>query len=122
VIALPHPRDEPIDVARLVEDYERAIEFANRIAIFGTRPADPGTPDACRRAAVENAYSLPHVVGTCRMGPTPANGDVVDENGQIHGVDGLFVADASVIPDAPSGFPHLITIMLAEHLVARWES
>jgi choline dehydrogenase len=41
---------------------------------------------------------------------------VVDARGQVHGVDGLSVIDASVIPDPPSGFPHLITIMLAEHL------
>ena len=34
----------------------------------------------------------------------------------VHGVDRLSVVDASVIPDAPSGFPHVITIMLAEHL------
>ncbi len=39
--------------------------------------------------------------------------------GRVHGVDGLHVVDASIIPDAPSGFPHLITIMLAEHLSAR---
>jgi choline dehydrogenase-like flavoprotein len=31
-------------------------------------------------------------------------------------LDRLFVIDASIIPDAPSGFPHLIRIMLAEHL------
>lgn len=119
-ITLPHPRDEASDVARLIEGYERAIELANRMPISGTRPTDPGTLDARRRAVVENAYSIPHVVGTCRMGPSATDGDVVDANGRVHGVTRLFVADASVIPDAPSGFPHLITIMLAEHLVARW--
>ena len=50
------------------------------------------------------------------MGPSPEHGDVVDAGGRVHGVDRLFVVDASIIPDAPSGFPHLITIMLAEHL------
>jgi choline dehydrogenase-like flavoprotein len=53
------------------------------------------------------------------MGPSPGDGDVVDANGSVHGLDGLTVADASVIPCPPSGFPHLITIMLAEHLAAR---
>jgi choline dehydrogenase len=37
----------------------------------------------------------------------------------VHGVDGLRVIDASVMPDAPSGFPHLVTIMVAEHLADR---
>jgi len=37
----------------------------------------------------------------------------------VHGVERLSVIDASVIPDAPSGFPHIITIMLAERLSER---
>ena len=53
------------------------------------------------------------------MGPSPDAGDVVDAAGRVHGVDGLRVIDASVIPDAPSGFPHLVTIMVAEHLAWR---
>jgi choline dehydrogenase-like flavoprotein len=53
------------------------------------------------------------------MGPRPEDGDVVDALGRVHGVDRLSVVDASVIPDAPSGFPHVITIMLAEHLSER---
>jgi choline dehydrogenase len=44
---------------------------------------------------------------------------VVDALGRVHGVERLSVIDASIIPDAPSGFPHLITIMLAEHLSAK---
>ena len=44
------------------------------------------------------------------------DGDVVDAMGHVHGVDRLSVIDASVIPEPPSGFPHLITLMLAEHL------
>jgi choline dehydrogenase len=64
----------------------------------------------------ENAYSLPHVVGTCRMGGNPADGAVVDPLGRVHGVDRLSVIDASIIPEAVAGFPHLVTIMVAERL------
>lgn len=63
-----------------------------------------------------NAYSLPQVVGTCAMGPDPTTGAVVDATAQVHGVDRLSVVDASIIPEPPSGVPHIITIMLAEHL------
>jgi choline dehydrogenase len=52
------------------------------------------------------------------MGPSPDDGDVVDALGRVHGVDRLSVIDASVIPEPPSGFPHLVTLMLAEHLSA----
>ena len=72
--------------------------------------------DDLRRRVLENAYSIPHVVGTCAMGPSPEDGAVVDSLGRVHGVDGLSIIDASIIPDAPSGFPHLVTIMLAERL------
>ncbi|MBI3745110.1 MAG: hypothetical protein HY264_01020 [Chloroflexi bacterium] len=40
--------------------------------------------------------------------------------GNVHGVEGLSVMDASVIPEATAGFPHLVTLMLAEHLAERF--
>ena len=82
-------------------------------------PSEPETPEGWRRRIIENAYSIPHVVGTCAMGPSPADGAVVDALGRVHGTDGLSVVDASIIPDPPAGFPHLVTIMLAEHLSER---
>jgi 5-(hydroxymethyl)furfural/furfural oxidase len=39
--------------------------------------------------------------------------------GRVHGADGLFVADASIMPTVPSGFTHLSTIMIAERLSDR---
>jgi choline dehydrogenase-like flavoprotein len=83
--------------------------------------AEQPSPDARgvaaqRRFVSENVYSLPHVVGTCAMGLRPDHGAVVDASGRVHGTEGLFVVDASIMPDAPSGFPHLVTIMIAERL------
>jgi choline dehydrogenase-like flavoprotein len=63
-------------------------------------------------------YSLPHVVGTSAMGPRPDDGAVVHATGCVHGTQRLSVVDASIIPDAPSGFTHILTIRLAEHLAA----
>jgi choline dehydrogenase len=114
---------EPEDVERLVEGYRLGLEVANRLEIRrlcrGDPPTEPRTPKAWRKRIIENAYSIPHVVGTCAMGPAPDNGAVVDALGRVHGVERLSVIDASIIPDAPSGFPHLVTIMLAEHLSER---
>jgi choline dehydrogenase len=118
-IRLPGLSD-PHDIERLAEAYRLGLELAGRPEIrreaTEARPTEPSTPEGLRRLIVENAYSIPHVVGTCAMGPSPEHSDVVDAVGRVHGVDGLFVIDASIIPDAPSGFPHLVTIMLAEHL------
>ena len=122
-ITLPGLR-EAVDVDRLVEGVERGLELANRPELrrlsAGEPATDPGTFEARRRYVIDNAYSIPHVVGTCRMGPSPAEGDVVDRAGRVHGVEGLRVVDASIIPEPPSGFPHVITLMLAEHLAANW--
>jgi len=122
-ITLPGLRSER-DIERLAEGYELGLALANQpgIRALATGPA-PGRPTSStelRDRVMAGAYSLPHVVGTCRMGSSPADGDVVDAMGRVHGVDGLRVIDASVIPDAPSGFPHLVTIMVAEHLAKRW--
>jgi choline dehydrogenase len=118
-ITLPGLRAER-DVERLMEGYELGLAVASHPSIRalaeGPAPANPSGRAELRERVVSNAYSLPHVVGTCRMGPTPQAGDVVDAAGRVHGVDGLRVIDASVIPDAPSGFPHIVTIMVAEHL------
>jgi choline dehydrogenase-like flavoprotein len=43
-------------------------------------------------------------------------GPVVDATGGVHGTERLSVVDASVIPNGPSAFTHLPTIMLAERL------
>ena len=59
-----------------------------------------------------------HQAGTCRMGPDPDAGDVVDARGAVYGVEGLYVADASIMPDIPSANTNLPTIMIAERISA----
>jgi choline dehydrogenase len=121
-ITLPGLR-EPRDLERLAEGYRLGLELANRPEIrrISTEapPSAPATDEELRRRILENAYSIPHVVGTCAMGPAPGDGAVVDTLGRVHGVDRLSVIDASIIPEAPPGFPHVITIMVAEHLSER---
>jgi choline dehydrogenase-like flavoprotein len=118
-IALPGV-SESVDVERLVEGYQRGLELADRPEIRRLckepAPEDPGNLAGLRRVVLERSYSIPHVVGTCAMGPSPGSGAVVDALGRVHGIAGLAVVDASIIPDPPSGFPHIITIMIAEHL------
>lgn len=60
-----------------------------------------------------------HPVGTCAMGRADDPMAVVDESFRVHGIDNLFVADASVMPVIPSANTNLPTIMLAEVAAGR---
>jgi choline dehydrogenase len=53
-----------------------------------------------------------HPVGTCRMGTDPAA--VVDPQLRIHGIDGLRVADASVMPSVPGANTNATVLAIAE--------
>jgi choline dehydrogenase len=123
-ITLPGVTDEA-DVSRLIEGYRLGIELANhpqvRALCSEPPPAAPRTTAEARAVVAAGAYSIPHVVGTCAMGPSPTDGAVVDHLARIYGVKGLRVVDASIIPAPTSGFPHLVTLMLAEHVAARFD-
>jgi choline dehydrogenase len=118
-VELPNLSD-PFDVERLAEGYIRGLEVANRPEIR-RRCADPPSPQVGGPKDIPDLvraerYSLPHVVGTCAMGPRPDDGAVVYASGRVHGTGALTVVDASIMPDVPSGFTHIPTIMLAERL------
>ena len=55
-----------------------------------------------------------HPAGSCRMGPAGDTGAVVDPSLAVHGLDGLRVADASVMPTMVSANTNAATLMIAE--------
>lgn len=62
----------------------------------------------------ERGTTIFHPVGTCAMGPDPAAGAVVDPCLRVHGIDGLRVADASIMPTVVSGNTNAACIMIGE--------
>ncbi len=63
-----------------------------------------------------------HAVGTARMGRADDPEAVVDERGNVHGVAGVSVWDASILPEVPSANTHLPVAMLAERLSAAFRT
>lgn len=83
---------------RLVHELTRHAPLASFIK---RGPRRFTSDDRLIRYVRENVSDYGHSVGTCRMGPTPQSGDVVDPDGRVHGLANVFVADASIIPRIP---------------------
>jgi choline dehydrogenase-like flavoprotein len=110
---------DPGDLDRLGEAVRRAVELLDHPEFRGVVDVRPAVPrDDLGRWLLENCQALYHPSGTCRMGPSDDPATVVDVEGRVLGVDGLWVADASVAP-VPYGVPpYLSTVMVAERLGA----
>jgi choline dehydrogenase len=55
-----------------------------------------------------------HLIGTARMGPASDPTAVVDDRLLVHGMQGIRVADASIMPSMPSANTYATTMMIAE--------
>ena len=101
----------PDDLAPLVE----GIELARTIG--ATEPlrellADELGPERPTRSSTsgDTIRNYFHPAGTCALGA------VVDSHGRVFGVEGLFVADASVMPTIPRANTNLTTAAIAERI------
>jgi len=113
--------DERADVERLIEGVRMTREIANstEMADFvdGTlvlEDADFGDDTALEQYARRFVAPWYHACGTCRMGASADTTTVVDDELRVHGVDGLRVVDASIMPKIPRAPTNLTVIAIAE--------
>ncbi|MEJ7748721.1 MAG: GMC family oxidoreductase, partial [Candidatus Limnocylindrales bacterium] len=98
---------------------EHAVVYVPDLAVFygPLLTPDPATEPAEHIASSYITYY--HGVGTCRIGPAGDPGAVVDPHLGVHGVEGLWVADASVLPTFPHANRCLAVLPGAAHRAAR---
>ncbi len=120
-------RDRPIiapnflgtdrDLEATLRGAEAARELVSQKAFDGIREAElvPGPNARTRADMIEfvrlGTASFGHPIGTARMGSGPDA--VVDSELRVHGVRGLRVADASIMPSIPSAATNAAVIMIA---------
>jgi choline dehydrogenase len=107
----------------------RRIALSDAVAAISTgtelspgRQVAPGDRQALTAWASRAVSTFHHPVGTCAMGAEPELGAVTDTHGTVHGIEGLTVADASIMPKVPTGSLNPPTIMVAEHIARRLRS
>lgn len=110
--------DDHADMEAMLGGFRRAYEIVSqgpftRLVDTPWIPAATNpTDDQIIEAIGGYAQTLYHPVGTCAMGTVESS--VVDPQLKVHGVDGLRVADASVMPRVPRGNTNAPTIMIGE--------
>ncbi|MES1265352.1 MAG: GMC oxidoreductase, partial [Variovorax sp.] len=114
--ALTHPHDVSVlcDGVRLAR---RILGAPSLVALVSEEVEPDGGPVDDSEAGIETkvrryAKTVYHPGGTCRMGTDPMS--VVDTELRVHGMDGLRVADVSIMPTIPRGNTNAGTIMIAE--------
>ena len=111
----------PGDMARMVKGVKamRHILSQPALAALGGRElatsASAQTDEQIAQFIRNHGDTIYHPVGSCRMGPTER--DVVDASLRVHGLQGLRVVDASIMPRIVGGNTNAPTIMIAEKAV-----
>jgi choline dehydrogenase len=129
-LASADPADKPVLRPQFLEDRRdvltlmAALREARRIVAMpalqalsgaelspGPAVADDAALEAFIRDKVATTY---HPVGTCKMGPASDAQAVVDAQLRVHGVEGLRVADASIMPNLIGGNTSAPSMMIGE--------
>jgi choline dehydrogenase-like flavoprotein len=115
---------DPDDMRRMVQGFKQMRTILSQPALAGYRGQELATTaiaktDAEIETVIRNyGDTIYHPVGTCRMGPLEGPNahafNVVDSELRVHGMQGLRVVDASIMPRIVAGNTNAPVIMVAE--------
>lgn len=111
---LTDPDDHDLQVLR--DGLEMAEELLHQPALLEVLVAEArrDMSDATIRREVQHYF---HPVGTTPMGTDPAT-SVCDPRGRVHGVDGLIVADVSLMPQIPRANTNIPAVVIGERIAS----
>ncbi len=114
------------DLLRLAQCFRDTLAFVDTRALGGLidlvifpNPDVPLSDDSLHELLRRFSASGYHPCGTVKMGPSTDSGAVVDQYGRCHAIEGLVVADASIMPEVPRANTNLTSIMIGE-MVGEW--
>ena len=108
----------PDDMRDMIAGYKKMMNILNSGAVSKytsshvQRPVDINDDKDIEQAIREDADTVYHPVGTCKMGNDEMS--VVDDSLKVYGIDGLRVVDASIMPTLIGGNTNAPTIMIGE--------
>ena len=102
-------------IVRLSQHPALAAQIEERISPSDAELESDAALDAFIR---RNCTTGHHISGTCKMGPSADPLAVVNQQGQVHGITGLRVVDASVMPDCIRANTNVTTMMIGEKIAA----
>ena len=121
-----HFLEDPWDRSRLRDAVRLCVSLAQEESFRGIvkerldpTDAELASDDALDAWLVRNVSTSQHLSGTCKMGLASDHTAVVDQYGRVHGLKGLRVADASIMPDVIRANTNATCIMIGER-VSDW--
>jgi len=116
----PRDRERLREGVRIIIDMMEHESFKDIVEeLISPVESDLASDETLDQWMLENVWIGQHLSGTCKMGPDSDPMAVVDQYGRVHGIQGLRVADASIMPDVIRANTNATTIMIGER-VAAW--
>ena len=111
----PWDRQRMRDGVRLCIKLLEQESYRNLVKrIITPEPAELANDEALDSWLLRNVTTAHHISGTCKMGPSTDPLAVVNQHCQVHGLQGLRVVDASVMPNVIRANTNATTMMIAE--------
>ena len=118
-----HYLEDPFDRERLREAVRLCVRlgehesFRDMIAErLEPSDADLSSEEALDAWLMREVTTSQHISCTCKMGPSSDPMAVVDQYGRVHGLEGLRVVDASIMPDCIRANTNVTTMMIGERI------